>query len=192
MGTSTISKKPTAAGTSKRWKQLLAKAREMRGQSGLKAYDRAQDLVEVFNDRDFRAERGNVDDLKAAKKLDQYVGDLCCEFLELRDMLSYYPSRDQWGDGNLAKMKREMYEAHRKSKRDSEAEAEPITRTRPTLAEYKDLKKEADELKVRTKYQADEVALLREENHRLRTELARAEGRIQELERIVKLQPAAA
>lgn len=84
------------------YKQKLLAAKQMMGQSGLAIYDRLLLLVEVYNDKDFRTDHGNIDDFKAAEIMDGYFSDLFgLGFLQLRSMLEHYPERKQWETGRL-------------------------------------------------------------------------------------------
>ena len=48
------------------YKQKLLQARELRAQNSSNNHRRVCLLVEVYDDRDWRADLGNVDDMKAA------------------------------------------------------------------------------------------------------------------------------
>ena len=90
------------------YKAKLIEARRLRGKSGRSAYTRAKLLCEIFDDADFRADCGNIDDARAADILDDYIDDLCLRFFDLRNLLEYYPKQSQWRDGKLNKMYQAM------------------------------------------------------------------------------------
>ena len=82
------------------YRKLLLEASELRAQGGRSAYQRTKLLVQVFKDRDFRAEAGNVDDFRAAEVLDEYVEDLALSFLELRAMYEHFPKESSGAKGS--------------------------------------------------------------------------------------------
>jgi len=107
-----IAIQPTTTCSTMAYKMQLLEARKLRGKSGVKAFDRAKILCAVFDDDEFRAECGNLDDFRAAALLDEYVDDLAVGFLDLRAMYKYYPRRSSWREGRLGKMLREMLRAN--------------------------------------------------------------------------------
>lgn len=123
--------KRQAAGSPRPYKQKLLEARELRKQSGVLVYDRVALLCEVFEDRDFRIDLGQVDDLAAAKVLDAEVADLCFEFLQLRELMTTFPDRDIWQKLTLGTMWQKVLETR-------PAREEPIRKRRVvSQAEHK-------------------------------------------------------
>lgn len=163
------------------YKKKLLQCKELRGEAGFTAYERARLLVDVFDDRDFRADLGNVDDWKAAKALDEYVEDLCIKFLGLRAMLEHFPRKDEWKEGKLATMYQQVVDGR------SEPEQTTQERRRATLEDLERLeqqakkwKEQADTLKGQLKGVQDElkqrdekIAQLTRENDDLRAQLSR-------------------
>lgn len=168
------------------YKAKLLNAKSMRGKGGFAAYDRVTLLNSVFDDRDFRADIGDVDDFRAAAVLSDYTEDLAFKFLELRAMLGYYPERAQWKDGKL----RTMYEEMRVAQRAADADPRKRSRTVVTREQYDAVSADKDHAEARAKFldgelarSRDRIADLERENGDLKHALARAEGRIEELER---------
>ncbi|HSV27554.1 MAG TPA: hypothetical protein VLH60_06650 [Sedimentisphaerales bacterium] len=93
------------------YKALLIEARKLRGRSGLAAYRRAKLLCQVFEDRNFRADCGNLDDFRAAAVLDEYLEDLCVSFLDIRRMLRHFPKPKAWQEGRLSRLYNDMLKA---------------------------------------------------------------------------------
>ncbi|HUW59385.1 MAG TPA: hypothetical protein VMZ06_00140 [Candidatus Bathyarchaeia archaeon] len=155
------------------YKAALLKLGEMRGQSGSAAFDRATLAVTVFDDRDFRADLGNVDDFRAGQALDPYFEDLCLEFLQLRALLEHYPEREQWAAGRLATMRREMLAARSTTGSDGQSH---LSRPRPSWK----TKAKALEQQL-TKVQGGSRKTSREATS-LRAQLDQAKARIRELE----------
>lgn len=151
---------------SQTWQKMLAQAREMRGQAGAALYDRMQLLVNVFEDADWRIRNGNFSEDEWMGLLDEEVSDVFLSFGELRDMLIYAPERSQWSDGRLDKLRAEMIESRKRGRQAAKDNGESTGG-----ATRKSLKEKYTELET--------------ENQRLVRELAKAEGRIEELERIV-------
>ncbi len=96
-----------------RYKKIILKLKEMRGQSGEAAFDRTTEMLELFVDREFRLDTG-YDDHAAGDFLDELADDLCVKFLQLKELIGFYPSRSQWKDGKLGSMYRHMKEAREK------------------------------------------------------------------------------
>lgn len=166
------------------YKALLIEARKIREKSGAAAFKRATILCQVFDDRDFRTDNGNLDDFAAAAILDDYCQDLAFGFLELRAMLQFYPRTDQWADGLLRKMHGDMLAA---VSTPDEAEAKPARR-RATLAELERAETEAKDAAAKARnYETQleaanvRIAELMAEVARLRAELRAAREQQHEL-----------
>jgi len=169
-----------------RYKQLLIQAGRMQA----KTRDRIKLLVEVFEDGQFRADLGGADDVQAAKVLDGYVKDLAITFLESHAVLMRFPDAEDWKSGDL----RGMYQTVRDESRALRDEDENGRKSprRITIIEHEKIVAENSELEGRNKYLQSEVNHLRTENASLREQIATLKGRLTELERIAKLEPAAA
>lgn len=175
----------------KSYKKLLLEVRAMMGQSGESAFHRAKKLVEIFNDGDFRADNATLDDHGLAEILDGYCEkDLCLNFWNLKAMLEFCPDISRWKTGDLAKLRAEMLEASRSVQQSERPER---TIRRATLAELEQVSQDREMVRAKAATlekevtaKQTEVERLRQENQSLREKLARAEGRISELERAVK------
>lgn len=172
-----------------RYKTLLLDARNLRTEAGRNAWKRAKLLTQVFDDREFRAEVGALDDFATAGFLDAEVEDLCVTFLQLREMLRAFPDEAAWTDGKL----RTLYERTRKAGLDAEqAEAAVAVKTRRTVTikEFEKAEQQKQEAEAALRHKDREVAKivteldqLRAENQTLRLENASLRGRIEQMER---------
>lgn len=167
------------------YKAILKTLSRMKSDAASALHERATLLVEVFDDRDFRSDLGNVDDFKAAKVLDEYVDDTPYTFLALRTMLAKYPVADTWATQPLGEL---YHEAHAREP----AEATKRTRTVATKKEVEELATAKKAAEGRARYLETQLTEERrsreeliEENRALRRELHIAHGRITELEKIV-------
>ena len=177
------------------WQQNLAQAREMRGQAGASLFDRLKLLNAVFEDADWRVRTGKTDEGQWLDMLDEEVADAFLPFAELRDMLLYAPERAQWSDGKLTELRAKMHEDRRRQR--SESAAPQPQRKRVTADDLKAVEREKAQSKAlyldgECKSLQERLKELEVENRRLTRELAKAEGRISELERMVKGELAAA
>lgn len=75
---------------------------------GAAAFDRMQLLLCVFHNPVFRQDHGITDDHQAARALDEYVADLGFTFSQMRDLVAFYPERQQWQGRGLYRMFMEM------------------------------------------------------------------------------------
>lgn len=150
------------------YKQLLIEAKKLHGKAGLGAYQRAKILVQVFDDRDFRADHGNLDDFQAADLLSEHVSDLCLGFLELRAMLAHFPSEADWKNGNLRRMHAEMLEANRPVREP----ATPQARRTVKLSEHEKVVSELRQAESRVSNYTSELTRLREKCAALEQEVA--------------------
>lgn len=197
---------------SQTWQQSLAKAREMRGHAGAALYDRMVLLVNVFEDSDWRLRTGVTDESKWLDMLNEEVSDVFLTFGELRDMLAYAPERAQWTDGRLDKLRAKMIEDRRAAKRKEKEDAgeageadKPVRNyvTKEDLATVEHEKAQVEQklmiVEGEHKSLAERVRELEAENRKLRADNlllvrdnARLEGRVAELERMVRGEFAAA
>ena len=175
MSTKTLSAE-TRNGSPKPYKRRLLKARELRKYAAGKNYDRTKLLVAVFDDREFRADNGNADDLAAAAILDAEIEDLGLEFLQARALLEYFPDRQQWASGLLVNMYQELLDGKRIK---VTTEAPKQKRNSATLAELEETQRQSKHWEARASFLGNEVvrlknriAELEEENAGLRAELA--------------------
>lgn len=147
------------------YKKLLLEAKALRGQAGGAAYDRAKLLNAVFEDTEFLADLGSIDQDKAAKVLDDYVQDLALSFLELRALFLHFPKRAAWEDGKLRDMYDEMLDAR------PQPEKRTASRKTATVAELTAAREEIARLNRKLKAAQEQLAQLKEENKELKKEL---------------------
>lgn len=159
-----------ASGNTRGYKRLLLEALELRGQGGKSAYQRTKLLVQVFLDREFRAEAGNVDDFRAAEVLDEYVEDLALRFLELKAMVEHFPREKDWSEGKLRTMYKTVMEAG------GQPEREIQRRHKITLEQYA-------ELEDKWKKELARNRQLQKENAQLRSELDQVQTRLRKLDK---------
>lgn len=157
------------------YKRKLLEARELRRQGGRLLYERVRLLCEVFDDREFREDLGQVDDLAAAEVLDGELSDVGFDFLQLRGVLQHFPGASQWESRPIIDMYEEVIHS-----RESQRESQPI-RTSPRI------KREEHEKVVR-KLEATERRLAKaletaERAQTLEKQLADAHRRIEALEK---------
>lgn len=183
------------------WEQLLHKVKEIRGKSNGLLFDRTKLLVAIWNDGEYLAFHGGDID-KAEAYLDAEVGDYGLTFFDVKAIYENFPKRDAWTAGKLREMLatalQKAAEARRERSRESGVEA-PRTVHRIAKKELDAAVTERDTAIKRSEFLGSEVESLRnkvaelsEENRRLTAELARAEGRIAELERFAKRELSAA
>ena len=154
----------------KGYKKLLLEALELRGQGGKSAYQRTKLLVQVFQNREFRAEAGNVDDFRAAEVLDEYVEDLALRFLELKAMIEHFPKERDWSEGKLRSMYKTVMEAG------SAPEREIQRRHKISLQQYAELEEKYKKELARNRQ-------LQKQNAQLKSELDQVQTRLRRLER---------
>lgn len=152
------------------------------------SHEMATLLVSVFNDRNFRADLGNVDDFKAADALDEYCEGMDgLRFLQVRALLEHYPSKSQWEGRRLSDLYAEMRESQR-----AEVNGERPKRevNRVTREQYEAVQTEKQHAEARAKFldtelsqRQNRLSQLEKENADLKQDLAKAMGRIEELER---------
>jgi hypothetical protein len=162
------------------WKKLLTEAEQLRGQAGISAHRRALILTQLYDDVDFRAERGLADDDAVEDVLGELVNDLCLNFAELRAMLHEFPESEAWSDGKLATLYDKA--AERIRSRRSAIERDPITRRRVTSKEYDRLAGEKQDVESRLRYVEGQHTESLTEIQRLRIENAELRGRVSQLE----------
>lgn len=175
------------------YKVKLEQAAAINSRNASDVYKLAKLLREVFEDRDFRADIGNVDDFKAAAILDEHVKNAPWSYLDLHAMLEAEPNQAAWATRGL----REIYQSSRE--RAATPPAAPRTRRTVTTKEYDELATQLKAVEAREKYVAKRLDESRKtyeelaaENEDLKRRLAEAHGRIMELERLVKREWAAA
>ena len=172
----------------KGWKKNMLAAQAERGKSMASLYRRVKLLCDVFADREFRQDNGNLDDAAACTLLSKELNDVASDFFVLRRVIEYFPDRDSWAGGNLQKMIAEVREYDH-----AQVEKEPKrTVERATMQQLRTEKERAasaEQQVARVEKTVDDLRVenqqLRDDNQQLREELATANGRIAELERLL-------
>lgn len=114
------------------WKQLLIEAKELMGQSGCAAFDRAVKLAAVYRDPEFTADCDR-DRTVPSDRLSEFTNDLCLNFLELLALLEKYPERQQWATGKLRQMYDVMMRDAMQANRTKFRQSSPVSATRQTM-----------------------------------------------------------
>lgn len=172
----------------KSYKTLLMELDALRGESGASAHKRIQIAIKVYDDPDFLADEGILDQIKAAEVLNQKFDDLGLLFSELRNMYKAFPNVADWEDGKLRTLLERTLDLAEANK------PEPTKRsvTRVTNKDYEQLEEKMKDFEARLVYAnrtvdetKSEMDRLRDENLALRNEKMRLEGRIEELEKLL-------
>lgn len=166
------------------WKSALKRLETMQGQMGARLFDRIRIAVQVFDDGEFRAGTGNVDDSRAARFLDGFFPELFFDhpFQDLRAVLEHFPKRADWAQGHIRKMWQTVLD-HQSRRAPQEPKK---TRRVISRAEHNEAVSKRDRTIQRLKQQAGEHesreqawASERQDKDRLITALR---GRVAELE----------
>ena len=165
------------------YKQKLLDARALRRKTGGILFDRMRLLCEVFEDRDFRADAGNVDDVRAAEVLDVEVDDTGFDFLQLREILQANPAWEAWEAARLSDLYEAVLEARRKTHT-----TQPAIRRRHVVRreEFDQLQTELTTAREKLQHVEVEAEVMKRrlsEVDKLRSELAEAHRTIERLER---------
>ena len=158
-----------------RYVTALERAKAMMGESGVGAFDRAKLLIEVFDDVDWRAKCGSLDDFGLGAILDDYLNDLCLRFHDLRQMVEFYPKRGQWSLGRLA----DMYDGMKEAGAVADEHEPKRSRRSAKFADLEAANKEKKHLQAKLR-RAEGFGV---QVKRLERQLAEARDRIVELER---------
>lgn len=171
-----------SARTNVSYKKKLIAASELRTQGRAALFQRAKLLVEVFEDRDFRADNEQFDDLKAAELLDTYLEDTAATFLEIRAILQTFPTLEQWEGKTI----RQLYESALESSRANTDEKTRVAPRRVTIKQFEEEQLARKEAEAETRNLKKQLAEMDAANRKLIRENAQLEGRITELERIAR------
>jgi chromosome segregation ATPase len=171
--------------TEQSWSQKVAKARELRGKSMGLLFDRMAILVEVYEDQAFLDTFRSLDD--ALEALDVEVSDTACDWMELHGIYRMFPDRKAWATAKLQDLraKREIAERERRTAQREESDEPPRKRTVATVRELEEAKQTAGEFSQRVESQSKQIERLLAENEALKTELAKYQGRVEELEKLL-------
>lgn len=180
-----------------KWEIKLKEVDRLIAGSNASLFDRAVLLQEVYDDPGFRQFHGAKEDAMH-DQLDAKLGDYGITFADASLMLRYFPAKASWQTSHIRNMLAEAMDRRDAERRPAAA---VVARQRATVTrkEHEALQKRLGEEATRAAALAREIAdsrteleRLRDENRRLAAELARAEGRIVELERALNRQLSAA
>lgn len=149
---------------------------------GGNAFERVTLLVDVFEDRAFRHDMGNLDDAKADDELSKFIPDLPASFLSMRAVLERFPHREDWE----TRGPRELYFQLKEEADALKPERTKRPRKGVTVKEHERALNELSEHRAMLKHAQSELDILRKENQELREENATLKGRIAELEKSVE------
>ena len=174
----------------KKWELLLTEVKNLLADSRGNMCDAVERLVQVFRDTDYLAFHG--DNLDAAQEhLDTFLADFDLTFAEAELIYKYYPTREQWRTTSLRTMLAESMNRRDTSQRPEAGDATKKSRTVISRKDFEKVQQQLSQEVARSKSLVDqladamaETARLSKENRELVRQLARAEGRISELERI--------
>lgn len=173
----------------KKWETLLNEATAMIQQSRENLFDAVTNLVAVMADEDFLSYHGGVLD-KAEAMLDALLVGYDLSYQEAALMLKYFPAREQWRTKGIRELLNESID-----RRDAESKANKPERSKPRRVSLEEFAKLQEQIEAECKTTArlsqklaeseTERKSLEQKIRDLTRELARAEGRIVELERMV-------
>lgn len=140
------------------WSQKMSQTRQMRSEGASLLYDRVKLYEEIYEDDEYRdnclAREVNPED-----ELDHECADTCCTFLELLAVMESFPRQSQWTGGHLKVMLAETLAVQSRST--------TAARAKRNTKNWKEIAAERER----------EIVALREQ-------LAVANGKIEELERL--------
>lgn len=159
------------------WKQRLQIVSHLQQNAKSNLYDRVKILCEIFDDRDFRSDCGNLDDFDAADKLDAYVSDTCATFFQLRRCIQVYPDQATWIEvKNIAKLIADAQEFDTAAAKDEATDegGEKKQRARASMQQLRELEQRNRELVAIVERLEKENAWLKDQVDRLQKMLETA------------------
>lgn len=169
----------------KPYKTLLLECLRLRTLGRRNLHRRMKLLLTIWDDPEFRADNGNLDDFKAADLLNQYVEDSPFEFLDLRQIFLCFPRAKMWRENSIHRLYAQWM-----AKRATSKERELTGAKRPASPQVRkqledNLQKAREELgrvKAQRVSEVDQlrarIAELEEENRRLRARIIELETRL--------------
>ena len=155
------------------------------GTSNANLFERSKLLVAIWEDGEFLAFHGGDVD-KAEESLNSKLGDYGLTIFDVQSILKEFPQVQQWEKGKLREMLAKALEAE-DSRREEHAAPKTDRKGPIPRKEFEQLQKIVENTQSRADSLSDENARLREENTKLRGQLEHANGRIDELERVLKM-----
>ena len=171
----------------KTWKQSLDQLKKLRDACGSNIFQAAKIAVKLVKDTDFIAEYGEGDEFTANEKLfNECFPHLngIISLLELLRLIEAYPSESKWQEYhyNLVAMV-ELYNDQHKDDEDKEKR----TVKRATLAQLQEANDRIAALESFNKERQSNIDALRTENEKLKVEVAKLQGQLEELRRMMKI-----
>lgn len=183
----------------KKWKQQLELAKELFAKNRKDLHGLATCLVSVYDDPAFSADVGITDQFALADWLNEELKDefqdVVYDFLQLRAILKEFPKAADWEDRPIQYLYLET--EHSTTTEATPSRVNPGYKERATAAEEKVkdlearnkyLEERVEDQDRRLKEQDGAIAGLRQELNTEREDKIRLEGRIIELERLIKPQ----
>lgn len=192
-----------------KWKSNLERAKRLRGESGLIAYEVATILNQVYEDTEWRAEAKIASDDAANRFLSGFSN--FGEFYRLRALLKRYPDQKQWTTRTLGDMERmeridagnEAREEAKQRKRQREIERTQSEQSAPRAAspiiprvaspiKFREIESRVIETEKRAISAEEELIHVKEELRLAKLEIARKDREIASLKARLAKQPALA
>ncbi len=174
----------------KKWETLLNEATELIKNSRENIYDAVERMIAVSKDAGFLDFYGGEFD-KAVGCLDDLLGGFNLTFAEAELMMRYFPARGQWRSASLADMLAESIVKRNAEEAKESPPRAPINR--PSAKELERIKADLGEERTKSANLATEVARYVSETDQLRARIRdlenenqRLQGRIEELQRLLK------
>lgn len=144
------------------WSQKLAETRHLKSKGAALVYDRVKLYQEIYRDDEYIADCDQRE-VNPEDELNEECGDLCCGVLVLFQVLKTFPAKDEWQRRRLEHMVAEVVERNKRER----------TATANNRKAWKTMYEEA----------ISEARRLQRENELLT-------ARLEELERVLKVQAA--
>lgn len=173
-----------------KWELLMTKIDALISESNASLYDRSVLLKQVWDDPAF-LDFHNRDIDQAESHLNEKLGDYGVTIFDCLSLLKHFPEKLDWAKGNLRDMLAVALDKERQA-RAAVVAYKPERKGPVARSEFDKLEQQLGHVNSRADSLAEENGRLREENARLRSELDRANGRIAELQSILKREFAAA
>ena len=168
-----------------KWEVVLSQVDKLISTSNENLYDRVSLLKSVWEDRAFLAHHnGDID--AAEEHLNAKLGDYGITIFDGLAMLREFPKRDQWASGKI----RELLATALAAEESRRGERASTTTRKPPVPrkEFEALEAKMTHLNSRADSLAEENGRLRQENAQLKSDLDRALGRVEEMERVLSRQ----
>ena len=180
----------------KNFKSLLTELDGLQGLSGAAAYKRVTLAVEIYDDPEFKEQAAFGNEKTMLEILDGkfqdfllFAADRQSPFLKLRRILDVFPKLEDWKNGDLHGLYQKVAVLGRSGEQE---EAPQRPRNGVTIKEHAEVCDDRDHFKARCNYLEGRVATLEVENSESRQREAVLLGRVEELEKLLSRDMAAA